>query len=44
MSARIVRAGLMVLSLACLPAVAALADASLPALAIKSGTDGVQTY
>jgi flagellar biosynthesis protein FliP len=44
MSARIVRAGLMALSLACLPAVAALADPSLPALAIKSGADGVQTY
>ncbi len=44
MNARIVRAGLMTLSLACLPAVAALADPSLPALAIKSGADGVQTY
>jgi len=43
-SARIVRAGLVALSLAYLPAAAALADPSLPALAIKSGADGVQTY
>ena len=44
MSVRIPRAGLIALSLACLPAAAALADPSLPALAIKSGADGVQTY
>jgi flagellar biosynthetic protein FliP len=44
MSARILRAGLIILGLACLPAAAALADPSLPALAIKSGADGAQTY
>ena len=44
MSSRIVRAGLITLGLACVPAAAALADPSLPALAIKSGADGAQTY
>ena len=44
LSARIPRAGLIALSLACLPAAAALADPSLPALAIKSAADGAQTY
>src|SRR5580704_6586230 len=46
MSARAcaVRVGLIALGVACVPAAAALADPSLPALAIKSGADGAQTY
>ena len=43
MSSRIVRAGLITLGLL-LPAAAALAQATLPALAIKSAADGAQTY